>query len=79
MVGIRWQFRPLKNPYDVLVRATVQNQKRAGAKIFFTGLRTRTYDDFKGWRSPFFRSDSCNMAGIRGALWSEAEPLIYDL
>ncbi len=66
VVGIRWQSLPLRNPYGVLVRATVQNPKRAGTKIFFIGFRTRTYGDFRGWRSPFFRQNSCNTAGNRG-------------
>ena len=67
MVGIQRQSLPLSNPRDVLVRATVQNLKRIDRKIFFTGIRTRTYSDFGKRRSPFFRADSCNTAGIREA------------
>jgi hypothetical protein len=63
--GIRWPSLPLGTPWDVLVRATVQNRKRAGIKIFFIGVRTRTYSDFGGRRNPFFCADSCNMAGNR--------------
>ncbi len=50
------------------VRATVQNLKRAGTKIFFIGVRTRTYGDCpkrgteavaEGDAIHFFRHDSC--------------------
>jgi hypothetical protein len=53
------------NGYDDLIRATVQNLKRVGTKIFFIGVRTRTYGDFGGWRNPFSRFDSCNTARNR--------------
>jgi len=52
-------------PRDALIRATVRNPKRAGAKIFFMGVGTRTYGGFGGWRDPFSSTDSCNIAGIR--------------
>ena len=54
-----------QDPCDALIRATVPNPKRAGTKIFFIGVGTRTYGDFGGWRNPFFSTDSCNIAGIR--------------
>jgi len=57
---------PLRNPYDALVRATVQDPKPVGTKIFFIRFRTMTYSDLGGGRNPFFRQVSCNTAGNRG-------------
>ncbi len=36
-----------QNPCDVPVRATVQNRKRTGIRIFFIGVRIRTYSIFR--------------------------------
>jgi len=54
--------RPLRDPCDVLIRATVQNPKRVGINIFFIRVRTRTYRDFGASRNLLFRTDSCNTA-----------------
>jgi hypothetical protein len=59
---------PLGQYWDGPVCATVQNQKRAGTKIFFIGVTIRTYGDFGGWGDPFFCADSCNTALCRGTL-----------
>jgi hypothetical protein len=66
---VRWEFGAIPapgNPCHVLVRATVQNRKQAGTKIFFIRVTTSTYGDFGGWRNPFFCADSRNTAGNRG-------------
>jgi len=58
---------PWGTPCNVLVRATVQNPKRAGTEIFFIGVRTRTYGDFGGQRNSLFWPNPCNTAGNGGA------------